>query len=244
MQRFIKPSVKIFISLLMLWLLVHTSKLNFSLLSNLFNSPLLLSCTLSLYFIVVAISTWRWQKLNTAQHIQLSYKHTFLPTYLGIAFNNLLPGGIGGDFFRFYFLNKKITVKKSAIMMSILFDRITGLLGIFIAVCLVALPYLHFFSQQKLTLYFTLFCMLFCFFIAVLYFASLLLPKKIGISQLLHAKYAHIKHLKSVLSILDAIRLYRNSTITIIQCLFASLIIQILIAVTCILIAKMMHIPP
>lgn len=243
MKKIAKISIKIVISLLMLWLLAHTSRLNFSLLFNLFDSPILLSCTLFLYFMVVAVSTWRWQKLNTAQDIHLAYRHTFLPTYLGIAFNNLLPGGIGGDFFRFYFLNKKIVVKKTAVMMSILFDRITGLLGIFIAVCLVSIPHLDFFSHQKLTLYFTIFCMLLCLCIVILYFVSLLLPQKIGLSTFLHNKYSHHKRLKSILALLEAIRLYRNSKITIIQCLFASLIIQILIAITCMLIAKMMHIP-
>jgi len=235
--------IKILISLFMLWFLVHTSKLQFSLLLDLFQSPLLLFGTLSIYYMVVAISAWRWQKLNDAQQIHLSYRRTLLPTYLGIAFNNLLPGSVGGDFFRFYFLRKHLSVKRSSVMLSILFDRITGLLGIFIAVCLVSIPYLDRLSHQKLTLYFIFICISFSFGVAALYFASLLLPQKIGLSAFLNHRYADNKWVKAVLSFLDAIRVYRNSKITIIKCLFASLIVQALIAISCMLIAKMLQFP-
>jgi uncharacterized membrane protein YbhN (UPF0104 family) len=233
MKQYLITSIKIIISLMILGFLVHTSSLSPRLLLDLFKSPLMLLITLLLYFIVIAISTFRWTSLNKVQDIHLSYRQTLLPTYLGVAFNNLLPGGVGGDFFRFYLINKTFPVRKSAIMASILFDRITGLMGIFSAVIIVFILNYSFFSQHKLILYFALLCLIPCVAVLALYIASILLPPSIGFIRLLTSR----------LTFLEPIRIYRHSKKAILKCLFASLIIQFLIAFTCMLIASMMNIP-
>lgn len=243
MKGFVITTIKIIVSVGLLWFLTHTSKLDFSLLPEMLRSPFWLICTLSLYFVIIAISSWRWHQLNEAQGIQLAYKHTILPTYLGVAFNNLLPGGVGGDFFRFYFLRKKVAAKKSAVMLSVFCDRITGLLGIFIIVCLMASAQFSLFSEQKYILDFILCCIALCGLLILAYLASLLLPRKMGVSEWLSIRFAGKEWLSPILSLLEAIRLYRNNKQTIAECLIASVIIQILIALTCMLIAKMMHFP-
>jgi uncharacterized protein (TIRG00374 family) len=243
MNRKIIISIKIFISIALLWFLIRSAKLDFSLLPDLIFSPATLFFTIILYFIIVAISSWRWHQLNTAQGIQLSYSRTILPTYLGIAFNNILPGGVGGDFFRFYFLNKHIPTKKSVVMLSILLDRITGLLGIFITVGMIAAFNLRNFSDQKITLYFIFTSLALCTSLILLYFISKLLPQKMGVSNWLSNKFGEKRCPKSLLSLLEGIHVYRNSKKILIGCLTASVVIQILIATTCMLIAKMMHFP-
>ncbi len=244
MKKEIIILIKVLISAILIWFLVHTSKLSFMLLLDLLYSPTLLLFTISIYFVIVVISSWRWYKLNDAQNITLSYSQTILPTYLGIAFNNLLPGGVGGDFFRFYILNKYTNAKKSAVMLSILFDRITGLLGIFITVGIMAIFCLHTYSNQKFTLYFLFICFAICILFLLVYSFSKLLPQTIGFSNWLRKKFDEKRWLNPVLSLLDAIRIYRNSKIIIGECLIASIVIQLLIAATCMLIAKMMHFPP
>lgn len=243
MKRLIIPSVKIFVSVFVLWFLAHTSKLDFSLLLNLLDSPSLLLAVFAIYFAGVIISAWRWYQLNKAQNIPLTFTRTIIPTYLGIAFNNILPGSIGGDFFRCYFLFKKNPDKRSAAMLSILFDRITGLMGIFIAVCLAASFHFQVFHSQSSTFYFMLFCILLCASVVILYFASSLLPQQIGVSVWLKKHCGEKKWVGSVLSLLEAIRIYRNSKTAIAKCLLASVLVQILIALNCLLIAKMMLFP-
>ncbi len=242
MRKIIIP-VKILISVLLLWFLTHTSKLDFSLLPQLLYSPGLLACTMMLYFAVVIVSAWRWYQLNTAQAIQLNFRHTLIPTYLGIAFNNLLPGGIGGDFFRCYFLFKK-TDKRSAVMLSILFDRITGLMGIFIAVCLCAAMHLKLFTQQNSPLYFIFICLILCLSLLIVFFGSILLPQQLGLSTWLCSRFAGKKWLTMGVSLINSMRVYRNSKLAIFKCLIASVIIQLMIVMTCSLIAKIMHFPP
>ncbi len=233
-------AIKIILSLVILWFLAHTSKLDFSLLKELIYSPALLTATIFIYFSVVMTSAWRWYQLNKVQNLPLNFSNTIIPTYLGIAFNNLLPGGVGGDFFRCYFLFKKIPNQKSAVMLSILFDRITGLMGVFVAACLAIIYHFNIISQSNAFLYF---CILASIGILVLSLAFIFLPKRVGLSTWLDNKFSHKKWLAPLLSALEAIRLYRNSKIVILKCLVASLSIQVLIALTCMMIAKMMHFP-
>jgi uncharacterized protein (TIRG00374 family) len=244
MNKKIVISIKIIISGLLLWFLAHTSKLDFSLLTHLIYSPVWLLSTVIIYCIAIAISSWRWYKLNNAQGIRLHYLQTILPTYLGIAFNNLLPGGVGGDFFRYYFINKHIPTKKSVVMLSIFCDRITGLMGIFIAVALFSLLNIKYFHENNMTLYFLFLSLILSCSLIVLYAVSKYLPKQMGISHWLNKTFGHRLWIKPLLSLLDAIRIYRNSSTTIIECLAASVAIQILIAITCMMIAHMMNFAP
>lgn len=46
---------------------------------------------------------------------------------LGLFYNLFLPGGIGGDGYKFYFLRKKFGVNGKSLFSAILFDRISGL---------------------------------------------------------------------------------------------------------------------
>jgi len=243
MSQKILITIKLSLSILLLWFLAHTSKLDFSLLTQLLYSPLLLLSTIVLCFIAIGISSWRWYKLNTAQGIRLTYSQTILPTYLGIAFNNLLPGGVGGDFFRYYFINKHISAKKSVIMLSILCDRITGLMGIFIAVALFSVMHINDYQTNHLTLYFLLFSLAFSASIVVFAIIVRHLPQQIRISHWLNHTFGHRRWIKPVLSLLDAMRVYRQRKVML-ECLIASVIIQLFIAITCMLIAYIMHFPP
>lgn len=242
MKRKLVLLAKILVSVLLLWFLTHTSKLDFGLLTHLLYSPGLLSLTIILYFIVIGISSWRWYKLNCVQGIQLTYKRTILPTYLGVAFNNLLPGGVGGDFFRYYFVNKNIPTKRSVVMMSILFDRMTGLIGIFIAVVLCSLFNFNYFHENNITLYFLVLSLVLSSGVVFLFILEKYLPQKTWLRDWL-AQFHAKKWCKPLVSLLEALHVYRNSTKTLIECLAASVLIQILIAGTCMLIANIMHFP-
>lgn len=240
----IKPiitAIKLTLSIVLLWVLVYTSKLNFSLLVDLLYSPFSLMIILSLYILNICIGTWRWHRLNHAQMIRLSFVRTLLPAYLGIAFNNLLPGGVGGDFYRFYLLNKHTQAKKSAVMMSILFDRLTGLMGIFIVTGFAALLQLNSASNSSFVQLIMLTCLLICCGTALIFIVSKLLP--LGLTTQIYKSITQTKWLNPFLPLLSAIRIYSRSKWVIVECLILSVIIQVIIACTCMVIANMMHFP-
>ncbi|MCW5583458.1 MAG: flippase-like domain-containing protein, partial [Gammaproteobacteria bacterium] len=76
------------------------------------------------------------------------------------------------------------------------------------------------------------------------FFASTLLPEKIGLSTWLSERYSSKKWVKPILSLLDALRIFRHSKVTIVKCLVISFVIQMIIAITCLLIANMLAFPP
>lgn len=58
---------------------------------------------------------------------------------LGMFYNLFLPGGIGGDAYKGYLLNKQFDVKTKRIVSVLILDRLSGLLLLFIYACILAL---------------------------------------------------------------------------------------------------------
>lgn len=243
MKRPVITLIKIFISILLIWFLIHTSKLDIGILPQLFNKPFILACTILIGFSTLLFSSRRWYLLNKTQGIPISFKRTLLPAYLGIAFNNLLPGGVGGDFYRCFYLFKRIPDNKSMIMLSILFDRITGLMGIFIAISFISFFYLETLHQQQIPLSLILIPVSICISALFVFFLSLILPPQPGLGPYLQKSFPQRKWLQPLLSLLDALRMYRSAKWIILKCLIYSLFVQLIIAITCMLIAHMLNFP-
>jgi uncharacterized protein (TIRG00374 family) len=93
-------------------------------------SPLWLLCGIAAYGVVEVLSAIRWQILLRVQGIQLSWGRVFLLTLIGVFFNFFIPGGTGGDVVKIYYLLKETPGKRSLALLSVLVDRILGLLGL------------------------------------------------------------------------------------------------------------------
>ncbi|MHC4561460.1 MAG: lysylphosphatidylglycerol synthase transmembrane domain-containing protein [Planctomycetota bacterium] len=68
----------------------------------------------------------RWRLLSGVLDIDLSPRQAVRLTFLGMFFNTLVPGTVGGDLFKAYYA-AKLTPHKAAAMVGVLIDRITGL---------------------------------------------------------------------------------------------------------------------
>lgn len=108
--------------------------------------PALLFFALSKYISAFRLSQFL---LNTGIDINVSFN---LKLYLlGMFYNLFLPGGIGGDGYKIYLLNKRYEVKARSIFWAILLDRVMGLLALFcLAAALAALATLpHFYKTYS-----------------------------------------------------------------------------------------------
>jgi glycosyltransferase 2 family protein len=79
--------------------------------------------------ITVATSIWKWKMLIQSSEKKLSNDQvspTFLGKlyYIGLFFNNFMPGSVGGDVVRIYYLGKTTSVATATT--SVLFERITA----------------------------------------------------------------------------------------------------------------------
>lgn len=88
---------------------------------------------------------------------------------LGMFYNFFLPGGIGGDGYKIYLLNKQSSVKTKKIFWAVFLDRINGLLALF---CLAVLMsyFIYYPIEYK-------------------YFFWLLIPLAIGVSYIIIAYF-------------------------------------------------------
>lgn len=77
------------------------------------------------------ISSYRLNLFLKVIEIQVSNKYNLKLYWLGMYYNLFLPGGIGGDGYKIYLLQKKFKKGVKNIFTSILLDRVTGIFALF-----------------------------------------------------------------------------------------------------------------
>ena len=82
-----------------------------------------------LFLVALLLGTARWGILLEVQGIRLNFASLFSLTYMGFFFSNFLPGVVGGDLVKLYYLGKK-SGKTGAVFSSLFMDRTLGLLGL------------------------------------------------------------------------------------------------------------------
>jgi hypothetical protein len=89
------------------------------------------------YFFSMVASAWRLLSFFKSINLNLNTRFNFRLYLLGIFYNFLLPGGIGGDGYKIYLLRKRFNLPAKKVFWAILFDRLSGLWAIgLIIVCL------------------------------------------------------------------------------------------------------------
>lgn len=87
-----------------------------------------------------AIASFRWCKLLELQGVRVGQWETFRLTMIGVFFNLFGFGGVGGDALKAVYVRAAAGPRGTEAILSILVDRILGLLGLFIvalsALCL------------------------------------------------------------------------------------------------------------
>jgi glycosyltransferase 2 family protein len=82
------------------------------------------------YSIVELLATVRWQMLLRVQGITLGWLRAGGIVMVGLFFNMFLPGLIGGDVMRLYYVFKQTRGRKTQATLSVAMDRLFGLLSI------------------------------------------------------------------------------------------------------------------
>ncbi|RMG63318.1 MAG: UPF0104 family protein [Calditrichaeota bacterium] len=80
----------------------------------------------AVFFLVVAILTFRWFIFTRTAGYQVSYPRLFVLYLIGYFFNNFLPTTIGGDLSRAYYLSR-LSGSRSGSVGIILMERLMGL---------------------------------------------------------------------------------------------------------------------
>jgi uncharacterized protein (TIRG00374 family) len=113
----------------LIWWLVRRGSLNFSLLAQLARHPTFLFSAVTASFINIFLNNYRWVLLLRGQGFRVSVKDTLPLTLIGLFFNYAMPGGVGGDIVKGYYLMQDHPERRTAAATSVLIDRLIGLAG-------------------------------------------------------------------------------------------------------------------
>src|SRR6266498_2821950 len=82
------------------------------------------------YIVVEVAAAFRWHVLLKVQKIHLSLPRLAGLFFIGMFYNQFLPGGTGGDIMKSYYLLKETPDKKAGALLAVVFDRFIGLVAL------------------------------------------------------------------------------------------------------------------
>lgn len=131
LKPFFKVLLKLAITVAALWYVLSKIELQ-QVLETIAQSNVLYLCgALILFVLSKALSSVRLHRYLGSIGITISQKSNLKLYLLGMYYNLFLPGGIGGDGYKIYLLNKKFDVSTRRIFWAVMMDRIIGVVALF-----------------------------------------------------------------------------------------------------------------
>ena len=139
----------VLVGLLLYWL-ATTGKLEFSELSILLRKPSILVAAIGLWvFASLVIGSMRWNLLLRGLGIDMPLLRAMRLQLIGFFFNTAMPGAVGGDVIKgMYVLREKTATSKTNALLTIVLDRIIGLVAIFAIAAVAILTRFDFVRQN------------------------------------------------------------------------------------------------
>lgn len=95
----------------------------------------LLFAALITYSCSVFIGSSRLNIFFQSIGLNLTERYNLRLYQIGLLYNFFLPGGIGGDGYKIFFLKKNHNIKGRQVLTAVFFDRLSGLWALFIIIC-------------------------------------------------------------------------------------------------------------
>jgi uncharacterized membrane protein YbhN (UPF0104 family) len=85
---------------------------------------------IALGYAQAGIIAWRWKLLLHTQDILIDFSRAWGLTMIGMLFNVVIPGSVGGDLIKGYYISRAAAGRTSPAAASIMVDRVVGLIGL------------------------------------------------------------------------------------------------------------------
>lgn len=101
-----------------------------------------LVAAIACYFGSMLFSSWRLLSFFKSIDLKLDWRFNLRLYFLGLCYNVLLPGGIGGDGYKIYLLHKRYKLPTKKVFWAILFDRLSGFwaIGLIVVALIILIP--------------------------------------------------------------------------------------------------------
>jgi uncharacterized protein (TIRG00374 family) len=125
LKNALNTALKIAFAVALIAWLAKKGVLDFGSLRAVATPTLILFCLVTVGLQIVA-NNYRWLTLMRAQGFESTFAKTMPLTFIGMFFNFAMPGGVGGDVVKGYYLLKQHPQQKFAAAVSIFMDRLVG----------------------------------------------------------------------------------------------------------------------
>lgn len=126
-SQWIKNGLKVAVGLALLAYVVKSGMIDFKLLGTLLLNPVNLLFAFFFLSVSVICCSLRWFLLVRAQGLSLDLKSVLSLTMIGNFFNTFLPGSVGGDLIKAWYVAGREPRNKTKAIFTVLIDRIIGL---------------------------------------------------------------------------------------------------------------------
>lgn len=90
-------------------------------------TPEIVTCGLLVVGLLLLIQSWRWWILLRARQFEVSFREAWQLFLIGVFFNYALPGAIGGDVVKAFYIAKDHPKRRMEAVLTVALDRILGL---------------------------------------------------------------------------------------------------------------------
>lgn len=131
MKKTLKQKAKVFlktsIGLALIFWVLRGKMVDFSLLGHLVLNPFNLLVAFAFLGTSALLCTARWLILVKGQGLMLSFKDLFSLNMIGNFFNTFMPGSVGGDVIKAWYIAGKEPRNRTKAVFTVLLDRVIGL---------------------------------------------------------------------------------------------------------------------
>ena len=132
LMKYIKLIIKITVSTIAIWYIFSNidAKALWHIIKN--SNPYIIISAFCIYTISILLSSVRLNVLFKLLPLRITQISNLKLYYLGLFYNFFLPGGVGGDGYKVFILNRKFRIPVKKLIGAALADRISGLSAILV----------------------------------------------------------------------------------------------------------------
>jgi len=127
MKNIVMTAFKIIVAGGLITWLIKTKKISMEPFAQLWAHPSMLILVFAAVLALILINNYRWVLLLRGQDVLSNNRETLPLSLIGLFFNIAMPGSVGGDVVKGYYIVRRHPQAKVAVATSVLIDRLVGL---------------------------------------------------------------------------------------------------------------------
>jgi len=229
MKSYAVTLLKLCFAALIIYYMVATGKLDLNQISQISHKKAMVFEVVLIILTAVLLTTIRWYYLLIWQGITTTFRAVLRINCIGMFFNSFMPGALGGDLVKAFYIAKDSKARKVGAVMTILIDRIIGFQAVMI-VAFVALFFNHdvmMSNPQLQSLAFAIAFYIACSFVAAACVFSARVKRlfiAIGVNKLVYK----LPRKDLLLRIYDAFHVYAHQKTRLLKAIGITIVVDIL----------------